>query len=481
MNIRISPKNAFLISFFTGLLIVIAGACYGQPNYIKLKSIEPSVSSGSFVITSGSPAILTYTPTIPLSKITGISATSPLFYNAGTFSIQPASASQSGALSLTDWNTFNNKQSALTFNNGLTAVTNTVTNDLITGVNGGQTITGGTGVGDILSVKGTSANGTSAVGSIAFKVGNNGSITAGAFYNTGNLRIAQKQLIGNIGVEPVVPLQILTQTNGDFDASLMIQNTSTGGLITDGTLMGLANGLDFYFNNKETAGRVIFKVNGLDRMAMAADGSVGIGGSNTNASTMAGSLFAIRTAVTTGAVTPYTFNSVGNSGQTASTVIPGFKYTAGNRGWATGTIAALQPEVYFSAPTYSAVAASTFSTVTGLQVDAPIAGTNVTFTNKYGITTNGNIGVTTAGSGLVVKGGTNSRIGTATLVAGTVTVANTSVTANTRIFVTVQSLGTVSVMQAVGVTARVNGTSFTITSANVTDTSVISWFLIEEN
>lgn len=41
------------------------------------------------------------------------SSTSPLFYNSstGVFTIQPASTSQSGALSSTDWNTFNNKWS----------------------------------------------------------------------------------------------------------------------------------------------------------------------------------------------------------------------------------------------------------------------------------------------------------------------------------------------------------------------------------
>lgn len=59
---------------------------------------------------------LTYTPynsTNPSNYIalTGISATSPLFYNntTGTFSIQPASTSQAGALTSIDWNNFNAK------------------------------------------------------------------------------------------------------------------------------------------------------------------------------------------------------------------------------------------------------------------------------------------------------------------------------------------------------------------------------------
>jgi hypothetical protein len=85
----------------------------------------------------------------------------------------------------------------------------------------------------------------------------------------------------------------------------------------------------------------------------------------------------------------------------------------------------------------------------------------------------------TAGGGLAIKEGANARQGVSTMVAGTVTVANTSVTANTRIQLTVQSLGTVTAPKAVAVTARVAGTSFTITSADATDTSVVAWDLFE--
>lgn len=67
--------------------------------------------------------------------------------------------------------------------------------------------------------------------------------------------------------------------------------------------------------------------------------------------------------------------------------------------------------------------------------------------------------------------------GRATMVAGTVTVNNPNVTATSIIQLTVQSLGTVTAPKAVGVTARVVGTSFTITSADVTDTSVVGWVI----
>lgn len=93
--------------------------------------------------------------------------------------------------------------------------------------------------------------------------------------------------------------------------------------------------------------------------------------------------------------------------------------------------------------------------------------------------TEGNLQCDVAGKGLRVKEGANARQGVSTLAAGTVTVANTSVTATTRIFLTVQSLGTVTVPQAVGITARSAGASFTITSADNTDTSVVAWELVE--
>jgi hypothetical protein len=81
--------------------------------------------------------------------------------------------------------------------------------------------------------------------------------------------------------------------------------------------------------------------------------------------------------------------------------------------------------------------------------------------------------------GLTIKEGANAKQGIATLVAGTVTVSNTSVTANSRIQLTVQSLGTVTSPKAVAITARTAGTSFTITSADNTDTSIVAYEIFE--
>jgi hypothetical protein len=93
--------------------------------------------------------------------------------------------------------------------------------------------------------------------------------------------------------------------------------------------------------------------------------------------------------------------------------------------------------------------------------------------------TEGDLVCDVAGGGVTVREGTNARSGVATLAAGTVTVATTRVTANSRIQLTAQALGTVTAPQALAVTARTAGTSFTIASASNTDTSTVAWFIVE--
>jgi hypothetical protein len=64
-----------------------------------------------------------------LDYIPGSSASyfsEPLYVNGLTVSVFQATSTQSGYLSTTDWNTFNNKQSTLTFTNGLTTSSGTI-------------------------------------------------------------------------------------------------------------------------------------------------------------------------------------------------------------------------------------------------------------------------------------------------------------------------------------------------------------------
>lgn len=73
--------------------------------------------------------------------------------------------------------------------------------------------------------------------------------------------------------------------------------------------------------------------------------------------------------------------------------------------------------------------------------------------------------------------GTNGKMGVATLAAGAATINNTSVTANSRIFLTAQS-GTLNI-GTVGVTTRVPGTSFSISSTNALDTRQIAYQIFD--
>lgn len=84
--------------------------------------------------------------------------------------------------------------------------------------------------------------------------------------------------------------------------------------------------------------------------------------------------------------------------------------------------------------------------------------------------------IATVGKGLKVAEGTNGKLGSSTLVGGTVTVANTSVTASSKIFIQRRvaggTLGNITYTRSAGV-------SFTINSSSATDTSVLDWHIIE--
>lgn len=87
--------------------------------------------------------------------------------------------------------------------------------------------------------------------------------------------------------------------------------------------------------------------------------------------------------------------------------------------------------------------------------------------------------ITGIGHGVAVAEGTNGMQGAVTLSGGTATVANTNVNGFSRIMLTAQALGTVTTPQALAVTARTNGTSFTITSASASDTSVVAYEIFQ--
>jgi hypothetical protein len=72
--------------------------------------------------------------------------------------------------------------------------------------------------------------------------------------------------------------------------------------------------------------------------------------------------------------------------------------------------------------------------------------------------------------------GTNASVGTVVLTGGTAQVLTNAVTTNSIIQLTTQVLGGAIGIQYVS--ARSNGVSFTITSTSVSDTSTVSWWII---
>jgi len=88
----------------------------------------------------------------------------------------------------------------------------------------------------------------------------------------------------------------------------------------------------------------------------------------------------------------------------------------------------------------------------------------------------GNLKLSVAGNGILIKEGVNATMGTATLVAGTIVVSTTKALTTSRIFFQVKTAGGVSGFLSYTI---VNGTSFTVTSSSVTDTSTFSWVILE--
>lgn len=90
-----------------------------------------------------------------------------------------------------------------------------------------------------------------------------------------------------------------------------------------------------------------------------------------------------------------------------------------------------------------------------------------------------NVIIDTAGKTLKIRQGSNACAGTgATLVGGTVTVSTTAVATGNLVFLTCTAQGGTPGLGIPVITIN-NGVSFTITSANVLDTSTFSWLIIK--
>lgn len=174
----------------------------------------------------------------------------------------------------------------LTFGSGLTRSVNAVANDLITGKAGGQTVIGGTGVTDILTIQGTNANGTLSSPAIQYKVGNNGAIIAGTILNNGNrgfglvapIGIVQvSQPTAGVGTVTITGTTTCTGTNTQFlntfkvGDSIIITATSETKVISaiaSNTVMTIAAGTNTVDSAYTLTGGSRFIVLGNGRMGL---------------------------------------------------------------------------------------------------------------------------------------------------------------------------------------------------------------------
>lgn len=139
---------------------------------------------------------------IEVAKVSDIPVVTPVSFTAfgstpnangasvsgGAITLEPVSSSFPGGVTSAMFNTWNAKESALTFGTGLARATNTITNNLSTGVSGGQAVVGSTSTNSGLIVKATTGVGSTGA-DITFNTGNNGSYEAARIKNNTSIII----------------------------------------------------------------------------------------------------------------------------------------------------------------------------------------------------------------------------------------------------------------------------------------------------
>lgn len=354
-------------------------------------------------------------------------------------------------------------------------------------------IIGGTGATSVIDYMGSSnASVTLTAAAHEWWVGNSGATTAGRIYHNGNINL------GNAATGNQRIFQV-----GQDTAFLSI-----GSITTSGSSLGV------YANQTTPSGsNYSFNLTSANTAINAPTTTLNLQvGSNTrNAITT--NTHVLSVGATTGGTVNFSWTAANSTVVTASTAVPKFLFTLGTAQWSTGSLAATEKFINITQPGISFVGASTatlaatmgisgavdsstnavITTSVGLLIESAAVNSVGTVATSYGALFNAQTGATNnfalgligslhlsvAGNGILIKEGSNATMGVATLVAGTVTVSTTKVTANSRIFLEVQSLGTVAVATPVAITARSAGTSFTISSSSLTDTSVIAWMIVE--
>lgn len=262
---------------------------------------------------------------------------------------------------------------------GATSNLNLGTFSLTAGLITTPSVIGGTANGSFITYKSTTGAGTSSNLAHSFIGGTNGGTTLFNLYNdgqviTGGGTIRNPTTFGNFRIAQSTSLIDMGFIAAN-QAAIWIQKTtpsSTNYTITADASTTIFNGVD----------SLIFSTSGTER-------------------------FRVNRAQTSGSLSTFTWSSASNTGQTASTNIPGFLFTTGSRQWNTGAITT-QEEIRITSPTYSFVGASTITNAYTLFVNSPTAGTNATITNNYALGLNGDISL--EGGNRIIRGSNSIEI-----------------------------------------------------------------------
>jgi hypothetical protein len=166
-----------------------------------------------------------------------------------------------------------------------------------------------------------------------------------------------------------------------------------------------------------------------------------------------------------------------NAGQAMGS---GFQNTCVGQGAGIGTSGVLNTFIGASAGMTNTTEAK--NTLLGSKTDITAGITNATAIGADAVVTTsstvvlGNACSTVLTGGLKVPTGAAGIAGTATLVAGTVTISTTAVTASSVILVSYKTLGGTTGTLSIGTVTA--GSSFVISSSSATDTSVVSWWIV---